>query len=125
MWILLRSRLMKEHSINESMTAGKHWDRIQRAGYKQQNQLVVNAHAEDADIRPIYDEEPMAEWIPTGKILTSSTTKVDSEPTNGSNDDITNQYECKQTLDVSAGTLNIHAKVSSFKSYKEDSEFGC
>ncbi|GJT20656.1 hypothetical protein Tco_0890593 [Tanacetum coccineum] len=42
-------------------------------------------------------------WIPTGKILTSSTTKVDSEPTNGSNDDITNQYECKQTLDVSAG----------------------
>ncbi|GJT98361.1 gypsy type transposase [Tanacetum coccineum] len=42
-------------------------------------------------------------WIPTGNILTSSTTKVDSEPTNGSNDDITNQYECKQTLDVSAG----------------------
>ncbi|GKA79852.1 hypothetical protein Tco_0786448 [Tanacetum coccineum] len=37
-------------------------------------------------------------WIPTGKIFTSSTTKVDSEPTNGSNDDITNQYECKQTL---------------------------
>ncbi|GJS30160.1 hypothetical protein Tco_0490780 [Tanacetum coccineum] len=51
-------------------------------------------------------------WIPTGKILTSSTTKVDSEPTNGSNDDITNQYECKQTLDVSAGTLNIHAGTS-------------
>ncbi|GJT36667.1 hypothetical protein Tco_0927086 [Tanacetum coccineum] len=51
-------------------------------------------------------------WIPTGKIFTSSTTKVDSEPTNGSNDDITNQYECKQTLDVSAGTLNIHACTS-------------
>ncbi|GKA02995.1 hypothetical protein Tco_0675776 [Tanacetum coccineum] len=51
-------------------------------------------------------------WIPTGKIFTSSTTKVDSEPTNGSNDDITNQYECKQTLDVSAGTLNIHAGTS-------------
>ncbi|GKF44850.1 hypothetical protein Tco_0131402, partial [Tanacetum coccineum] len=51
-------------------------------------------------------------WIPTLKILTSSTTKVDSEPTNGSNDDITNQYECKQTLDVSAGTLNIHAGTS-------------
>ncbi|GJR20832.1 hypothetical protein Tco_0969359 [Tanacetum coccineum] len=41
-------------------------------------------------------------WVPTGKIFTSSTTKVDSEPTNGSNDDITNQYECAQTLDVSA-----------------------
>ncbi|GJY41874.1 hypothetical protein Tco_0429144 [Tanacetum coccineum] len=32
-------------------------------------------------------------WIPTGKIFTSSTTKVDSEPTNGSNDDITNQTQ--------------------------------
>ncbi|GJY03279.1 hypothetical protein Tco_0369219 [Tanacetum coccineum] len=52
-------------------------------------------------------------WIPTGKIFTSSTTKVDSEPTNGSNDDITNQYECEQTLDVSAGTLNIHAAMTS------------
>ncbi|GJR17345.1 hypothetical protein Tco_0965872 [Tanacetum coccineum] len=41
-------------------------------------------------------------WVPTRKIFTSSTTKVDSEPTNGLNDDITNQYECKQTLDVSA-----------------------
>nr|GEU73788.1 hypothetical protein [Tanacetum cinerariifolium] len=40
-------------------------------------------------------------WVPTGKIFTSSTTKVDSEPTNGSNKDITNQYGCEQTLDVS------------------------
>ncbi|GJS64619.1 hypothetical protein Tco_0679183 [Tanacetum coccineum] len=51
-------------------------------------------------------------WIPTGKIFTSSTTKVDSEPTNGSNDDITNQYKCKQTLDVNVGTLNVHAGTS-------------
>ncbi|GJS94649.1 hypothetical protein Tco_0801617 [Tanacetum coccineum] len=36
-------------------------------------------------------------WVPTGKIFTSSTTKVDSEPQNGSNEDITNQYECEQT----------------------------
>ncbi|GJU77518.1 reverse transcriptase domain-containing protein [Tanacetum coccineum] len=42
-------------------------------------------------------------WVPTGNIFTSSTTKVDSEPQNGSNADITNQYECAQTLDVSAG----------------------
>nr|GEW72969.1 putative ribonuclease H-like domain-containing protein [Tanacetum cinerariifolium] len=41
-------------------------------------------------------------WVPTGRILTSSTTKVFSEPLNGSNADITNQYECEQTLDVSA-----------------------
>ncbi|GJR31321.1 putative reverse transcriptase domain-containing protein [Tanacetum coccineum] len=31
-------------------------------------------------------------WVPTGKIFTSSTTKVDSEPQNGSNDDITHQF---------------------------------
>ncbi|GJT56886.1 hypothetical protein Tco_0991940 [Tanacetum coccineum] len=52
-------------------------------------------------------------WIPTEKIFTSSTTKVDSEPQDGSNDDITNQYECKQTLDINAGTLNIHAAETS------------
>ncbi|GJU80282.1 hypothetical protein Tco_1282647 [Tanacetum coccineum] len=39
-------------------------------------------------------------WVPTRKIFTSSTTKVDSEPINGSDEDITNQYEFKQTLDV-------------------------
>ncbi|GJV67094.1 hypothetical protein Tco_1482603 [Tanacetum coccineum] len=51
-------------------------------------------------------------WVPTGKIFASSTNKVDSEPTNGSKDDITNQYECEQTLDVSAGTLNLSAGTS-------------
>nr|GFA34979.1 hypothetical protein [Tanacetum cinerariifolium] len=51
-------------------------------------------------------------WVPTGRILTSSTTKVDSEPLNGSNVDITNQYECEQTLDVSAGTSNLSACTS-------------
>ncbi|GJW78459.1 hypothetical protein Tco_0140141 [Tanacetum coccineum] len=42
-------------------------------------------------------------WIPTGKMFIDSTTKVDSEPLNGSNEDITNPYECDQTLNVSAG----------------------
>ncbi|GJV38130.1 hypothetical protein Tco_1410607 [Tanacetum coccineum] len=41
-------------------------------------------------------------WVPTGKIFTSSTTKVDSEPPNGSKKDITNQCESEQALDVSA-----------------------
>ncbi|GKD43155.1 hypothetical protein Tco_1267800 [Tanacetum coccineum] len=53
-------------------------------------------------------------WIPTGNILTSSTTKVDSEPTNSSNDDITNQYEYKQTLDVSAGLVPQRQKASDY-----------
>ncbi|GJR23264.1 uncharacterized mitochondrial protein-like protein [Tanacetum coccineum] len=41
-------------------------------------------------------------WVPTGKIFTSSTTKVASEPLNGSNEDITNLHECEQTCNVSA-----------------------
>ncbi|GJT35991.1 RNA-directed DNA polymerase, eukaryota, reverse transcriptase zinc-binding domain protein [Tanacetum coccineum] len=47
-------------------------------------------------------------WVPTGKIFTSSTTTVDSELPRGSNTDITNLYECIQTLDSSAGTsINV------------------
>ncbi|GKC54744.1 hypothetical protein Tco_1077489 [Tanacetum coccineum] len=34
-------------------------------------------------------------WIPTGKMFTDSTTKVDNEPLNGSNEDITNPCECE------------------------------
>ncbi|GKF14771.1 hypothetical protein Tco_0056233, partial [Tanacetum coccineum] len=52
-------------------------------------------------------------WVPTRKIFTSSTTKVDNKPPNCSNDDITNPYECKQTLNVSAGTLNLNAAMTS------------
>ncbi|GJR08579.1 retrovirus-related pol polyprotein from transposon TNT 1-94 [Tanacetum coccineum] len=48
-------------------------------------------------------------WVPTRKIFASSTTKVDSEPLNGSNEYITNPYECEQTLNVSACTLNLSA----------------
>ncbi|GJS83216.1 hypothetical protein Tco_0749757 [Tanacetum coccineum] len=48
-------------------------------------------------------------WVSTGKTFTSSTTKVDCEPPNGSNECITNPYECDQTLNVSAGTLNLSA----------------
>ncbi|GJW41128.1 hypothetical protein Tco_0066973 [Tanacetum coccineum] len=42
-------------------------------------------------------------WIPTGKMFTDNITKVNSEPLNGSNDDIINPYECDQTFNVSAG----------------------
>ncbi|GJR55859.1 hypothetical protein Tco_1406380 [Tanacetum coccineum] len=44
-------------------------------------------------------------WVPTGKTFASSTTKVESEPPNGSNEDIPNQCESEQALNVSAGTL--------------------
>ncbi|GJW08520.1 hypothetical protein Tco_1570943 [Tanacetum coccineum] len=51
-------------------------------------------------------------------MFTDSTTKVDSEPPNGSNEDITNPYECEQTLNVGAGTLNLSAGTP-FNSKKE------
>ncbi|GJX22234.1 hypothetical protein Tco_0226679 [Tanacetum coccineum] len=55
-------------------------------------------------------------WVPTGKTFTSSTTKVDCELPNGSNDYITNPYKCDQTLNVSAGTLNLSAVKATLKS---------
>nr|GFB45915.1 hypothetical protein [Tanacetum cinerariifolium] len=58
-------------------------------------------------------------WVPTGKIFTSSTNKVDSEPLNGSNEDITNHNECEQTLDVSECTLNLRA---GFKEFSTDAQ---
>ncbi|GJR07909.1 hypothetical protein Tco_0790561 [Tanacetum coccineum] len=48
-------------------------------------------------------------WVHTGKIFTSSTTTVDSEPPHSSNTDIINLHECIQTLESSAGTsINVH-----------------
>ncbi|GJU96154.1 hypothetical protein Tco_1320910 [Tanacetum coccineum] len=52
-------------------------------------------------------------WIPTGKLFDSCTSKVDSEPPHGSNVDIPNIHECKQTLDESAGTsINVQKEQS-------------
>nr|GEU66867.1 hypothetical protein [Tanacetum cinerariifolium] len=63
-------------------------------------------------------------WVPTGKIFASSTTKVDSEPLNGSNANITNQYECKQTLDVSAGFKEFSSDVQAMTFDHNSSELG-
>ncbi|GJT04016.1 hypothetical protein Tco_0838478 [Tanacetum coccineum] len=52
-------------------------------------------------------------WVPTGKIFTSCTSKTDSESIHGSNVDIFKIHECKQTLDLSAGTsINVQKKQS-------------
>ncbi|GKA77268.1 retrovirus-related pol polyprotein from transposon TNT 1-94 [Tanacetum coccineum] len=166
------------------------WDRIQKRGVNAASQ-DLHAHVDDAEIRPIYDEEPMAEVdqnaeqchdirpLPAkltddktielsdqslesenvclkkivaqfqkyfgkleahvsilnykcnngnnvlksgqqsqflkekGKTFASSTTKVESEPPNGSNADIPNQYKSEQALNVSAEfKLVLHQMVS-------------
>ncbi|GKF13972.1 hypothetical protein Tco_0055434 [Tanacetum coccineum] len=54
-------------------------------------------------------------WKPMGRIFEfdSCTSKVDSEPPHGSNVDIPYIHECKQTLDVSAGTsINVQKEQS-------------
>ncbi|GJT70962.1 hypothetical protein Tco_1030248 [Tanacetum coccineum] len=43
-------------------------------------------------------------WVPTGRLFNSCTSKVESEPTHGSNVDIPHIHACKQTLGLSAET---------------------
>ncbi|GJS83635.1 hypothetical protein Tco_0750176 [Tanacetum coccineum] len=91
----------------------------------------IDTDVDDAISEPINDEEPMLRsdlrwkptgrifesiglrWIPTGKLFDSCTSKVDSEPPHGLNVDIPYIHECKQTLDVSAGTsINVQNEQS-------------
>ncbi|GKB67687.1 hypothetical protein Tco_0929099 [Tanacetum coccineum] len=52
-------------------------------------------------------------WIPIGKLFASCTSKDDSELTHGSNVDITNIRESKQTLDLSVDTsINVQKEQS-------------
>ncbi|GKE58291.1 hypothetical protein Tco_1497476 [Tanacetum coccineum] len=63
-------------------------------------------------------------WIPTGKLSNSCTSKVDSEPPHGSNVDIPDIHECKQTLDVTAvvsKSSDVTTADASDKSQQPDS----
>ncbi|GJZ98649.1 hypothetical protein Tco_0671102 [Tanacetum coccineum] len=51
-------------------------------------------------------ESYYSRWIPTGKLFNSCTSKDDSKPTHGSNVDIPNIHESKQTLDLSAADIS-------------------
>ncbi|GJV52723.1 hypothetical protein Tco_1448464 [Tanacetum coccineum] len=64
-------------------------------------------------------------WIPAGKLFDSCTSKDDSEPTHGSNVDIPNIHESKETLDLSAGTsINVQKEQSLDLSAELESLFG-
>ncbi|GJQ95223.1 hypothetical protein Tco_0006362 [Tanacetum coccineum] len=63
----------------------------------------ITVHAKIQEVLP---EESSSTDQPLGTgTFASSTTKVESEPPNGSNADIPNQCESEQALNVSAGTL--------------------
>ncbi|GJZ78063.1 hypothetical protein Tco_0642735 [Tanacetum coccineum] len=107
------SVVVKPHHViasSESRNSSKNMPRFSS------NDMVHNHYLEEAKKKTqesSRNSRPNGlRWVPTGKLFTSSTTKADSEPTNGSNEDITNQYECEQTLDVSAGTLKLSAGTS-------------
>nr|GEY21984.1 hypothetical protein [Tanacetum cinerariifolium] len=53
-------------------------------------------------------------WIPIGNMFTDSITKVDNEPSNGSNEDITNPYDCKQSHNVSAGLIQNSVSLTPY-----------
>ncbi|GJV74362.1 hypothetical protein Tco_1494357 [Tanacetum coccineum] len=64
-------------------------------------------------------------WIHTGKLFDSCTSKADSESTHGFNVDISKIHECKQTLDLSAGTsINVQKEQSIDLSAELESLFG-
>nr|GFA78330.1 retrovirus-related Pol polyprotein from transposon TNT 1-94 [Tanacetum cinerariifolium] len=51
-------------------------------------------------------------WLPTGKLFDSCTSTVESEPTHGSNEDISKIHECKQTLDLSAKGIQHQTSIA-------------
>ncbi|GJY20590.1 hypothetical protein Tco_0393156 [Tanacetum coccineum] len=59
------------------------------------------------------NQTPRSLPIPTGKLFNSCTSKDDSESTHGSNIDILNIHESKQTLDLSARTSSNVPKEQS------------
>ncbi|GKA33180.1 hypothetical protein Tco_0719547 [Tanacetum coccineum] len=64
-------------------------------------------------------------WVPTGNIFTSCTSKVDSEPTHGSNVDVSKIHECKQTLNFNAGTsITVQKEQNIYLSVELESLFG-
>ncbi|GKC37127.1 hypothetical protein Tco_1049511, partial [Tanacetum coccineum] len=67
------------------------------------NDMVHNHYLDEARKKTQErDRNSKTTWIPTGKLFDSCTSKDDSEPTHGSNVDIPNIHESKQTLDLSA-----------------------
>ncbi|GJR02460.1 hypothetical protein Tco_0525444 [Tanacetum coccineum] len=105
-YVTTKEKVDTSKALEHSLINIKGLDISLKARNTSSNFTRIEEDADDADIKT------RLRWVPTGKIFTLSTNKVDSEPTNGSNEDITNQYECEQTLDVSAGTLNLSASTS-------------
>ncbi|GJW28569.1 hypothetical protein Tco_0045444 [Tanacetum coccineum] len=115
----VRQSIAKEHVIKDSMKeriSGPIYDEEQWLRSKTTEQ-ITSLLANNAELKAQIQGkvEPIGRisvccrrWIPIGKLFDSCTSNVDSELPHGSNVDIPNIHECKQTLDVSAYTsINV------------------
>ncbi|GKC78166.1 hypothetical protein Tco_1128940, partial [Tanacetum coccineum] len=99
---------------NQALKSGQHGDILNEQEVN--SSAKIQSHKTRNSNKPIdqksHTQKP-GRWIPTGKLFDSCTSKVDNEPPHGLNVDIPNIHECKQTLDVSAGTsINVQKEQS-------------
>nr|GEV34857.1 retrovirus-related Pol polyprotein from transposon TNT 1-94 [Tanacetum cinerariifolium] len=107
-----RSNNQKSRNWPTSMSSKETLNVVQKADHSRNLSSFSNSkHTRNSNkpVEPkIHTQKPGRKivtghrWVLTGKTFTSSTSKVDSEPPNGSNKDITNPFECEQTLNVNA-----------------------
>ncbi|GJZ91975.1 hypothetical protein Tco_0664040 [Tanacetum coccineum] len=89
----------------------------------------IQSHKTRNNNKPVdqnsHTRKPSRQWITYRMLFRSCTARNDSEPTLGSNVDISNIHESKQTLDLSAGTsINVQKEQSLDLSAELESVFG-
>ncbi|GJR77294.1 hypothetical protein Tco_0089659 [Tanacetum coccineum] len=112
-----------EHPRNSrNFSDSKHFvcSTFQKCVFNANHEYCVTKFLNEVNSRKIFKTVSLR-WVPTGKIFTSNTTKVDSESPNGLDEDITNQYEYEQTLNVCACTLNLSAELRIYDHINEPS----
>nr|GEW39608.1 hypothetical protein [Tanacetum cinerariifolium] len=73
---MLRSLLLKEHVIKDNMIEGMIESEVKNESSRPWNDTDVD----DADVRPIYDEEPMAEEVNSCAMIQSNKSRNSNKP---------------------------------------------
>ncbi|GJR10430.1 retrovirus-related pol polyprotein from transposon TNT 1-94 [Tanacetum coccineum] len=103
-------RKLTGNSVILSLQSHQSWINLIPKGHRFSIKKTTTVHEKTTSPRSCLRWQPTGRilktvclrWVPTGKTFASSTTKVESEPPNGSNADIPNQCESEQALNVSA-----------------------
>ncbi|GKD88937.1 hypothetical protein Tco_1364444, partial [Tanacetum coccineum] len=107
------NNMVHNHYLDEVRKKTQERDRNSKTNVIPSARFQSTADGSKPKLGALITQLEVCMWIPTGKLFDSCTSKVDSKPPHGSNVDIPKIYECKQTLDVSAGTLiNVQKKQS-------------